>query len=157
MKKQITIVSFLFLALLLVAGGCKNKEKEETKTSTQEQKQEKSETVSDESVIEDESAFAEVIADEAKKEYEDTREKNKDCQRYAWSTMNEGPYRDKVSYATSTDLLSWTDSEQILAEHASVPGAVMKDGTIYVYHVDVVEECYAESLGLIKSEDDGKT
>lgn len=160
MKKQITIVCFLFLALLLVAGGCKNKES----TSTVDEDETVSvDTPEGETVDEDESVFAEATADkenlsvEAKAEYEKTKEKNKDCMRYGWSTMQAGPYRDKISYATSTDLLNWTDSEQILAEHASVPGAVMKDGTIYTYHVDVEEECYAESLGLIKSEDNGKT
>ena len=160
MKKQITIVCFLFLALLLVAGGCLNKEESKDESSSVDTSE--SETVDeDESAIKEESASTadkkENLSVEAKAEYEETREKNKDCQRYGWSTMREGPYRDKVSFATGTDLLNWTDSEQILAEHASVPGAVMKDGTIYVYHVDVEEECYAESLGLIKSEDDGKT
>jgi hypothetical protein len=78
-------------------------------------------------------------------------------QEYNWSTMMEGPYRDKVSFATSTDLLNWTDSEVILAEHASVPGAVYKNSVIYVYFVDVSEDGKPEQTGLIRSEDNGQT
>ena len=81
----------------------------------------------------------------------------KDNEQYNWSTMNEGPYRDKVAYATSNDLFNWTDSGVILAEHASVPGAVYKDGVIYVYFVDVSVDGIPERTGLIRSEDDGQT
>lgn len=76
---------------------------------------------------------------------------------YQWSTSKQGPYRDRVSYATGSDPLTWTDSGRILAEHASVPGAVVKDGEIFVYFVDVSEDGKAEQLGLIRSRDDGKT
>jgi hypothetical protein len=78
-------------------------------------------------------------------------------QEYIWSEMTEGPYRDKVSFATSTDLLNWTDSGMILANHTSVPGAIYKDGTIYVYFVDVSEDGKPEQLGLIRSTDNGQT
>lgn len=76
--------------------------------------------------------------------------------KYNWSTMSEGPYQDKISYATSNDLLNWTDSKKILVEHASVPGAVYKDGIIYVYFVDVSENGKPEQIGLIRSSDNGK-
>ena len=78
-------------------------------------------------------------------------------QEYIWSEMTEGPYRDKVSFATSTDLLNWNDSKKILAEHASVPGAIYKNDTIYVYFVDVSEDGKPEQLGLIRSTDNGQT
>ena len=78
-------------------------------------------------------------------------------QEYIWSEMTEGPYRDKVSFATSTDLLNWNDSKKILAEHASVPGAIYKNDTIYVYFVDVSEDGKPEQLGLICSTDNGQT
>ncbi|MCX6667661.1 MAG: hypothetical protein NTV74_05425 [Euryarchaeota archaeon] len=78
-------------------------------------------------------------------------------QEYIWSEMTEGPYRDKVSFATSTDLLNWTDSGLILANHASVPGAVYKNNTIYVYFVDVSEDGKPEQIGLIRSTDNGST
>ncbi len=76
-----------------------------------------------------------------------------------WSTMDQGPYRDQISYATSSDLLNWTDSDVILAEHASVPDAVYRrqDGTIYVYFVDVSQDGRPEQIGLIRSADGGKT
>ncbi len=76
---------------------------------------------------------------------------------FNWSTMNQGPYRDSVTYATSTDLLNWTPSNDILATHASVPGAVTKDGTIFVYFVDVSTDGIKEQLGMVKSTDQGKT
>lgn len=78
-------------------------------------------------------------------------------EQYLWSTMNEGPYWDKISFAISTDLLNWTDSKVVLAEHASVPGAVYKDGVIYVYFVDVSVDGLPEQISLIRSTDNGLT
>lgn len=80
-----------------------------------------------------------------------------DKSQYNWSTMNEGPYKDKVSYATSNDLLNWTDSGVTLTEHASVPGAVYREGVIYLYFVDVAQDGIKEQVGVLKSEDQGKT
>ncbi|OGD61551.1 hypothetical protein A3A71_00005 [Candidatus Berkelbacteria bacterium RIFCSPLOWO2_01_FULL_50_28] len=88
------------------------------------------------------------------------KETDKDTsQQYNWSVMNQGPYGDKISFATSTNLLNWADSGQILAEHASVPEAIYneKTGTISVYFVDVSVDGKPEQLGLIKSSDNGKT
>jgi len=76
---------------------------------------------------------------------------------FLWSKMKEGPYYDKISFATSTDLFNWTDSGIILAEHASVPGAVYKDGVIYVYFVDVSVDGKPEQISLIRSPDNGRT
>jgi hypothetical protein len=76
---------------------------------------------------------------------------------YNWSTMEQGPYRDKISFATSADLLNWEDSNQILAQHASVPDAIDKDGVIYIYFVDVSQDGKPEQIGLIKSADQGRT
>jgi len=75
---------------------------------------------------------------------------------YSWSTMDQGPYGDQVSYATSIDLLNWVDSQEILAEHASVPGAIYKDEVIYVYFVDVSVDGIAERIGLITSSNNGQ-
>jgi len=82
---------------------------------------------------------------------------NKSSTDYNWSTMDEGPYNDKVSFATSIDLFNWTDSGRVLAEHASVPGAVYKDGVIYVYFVDVSVDGVPERIGLVRSSDNGST
>ena len=76
---------------------------------------------------------------------------------YNWSTSAQGPYKDKISYATSTDLLAWADQKKILAEHASVPGAIVKDGTIYLYFVHVATDGVAEKIGLMTSADNGQT
>lgn len=81
----------------------------------------------------------------------------KPAQEYDWSTMNEGPYNDKVSFATSIDLFNWTDSEIVLTTHSSVPGAIYKDGVIYVYFVDVSVDGIAERIGMISSNDNGQT
>jgi hypothetical protein len=77
--------------------------------------------------------------------------------RYSWSTMNEGPYHDRISYATSTDLLNWRDSGKIIAQHASVPDVLYRDGKLYVYFVDVTTDGYAERIGVLISADAGKT
>lgn len=87
----------------------------------------------------------------------DDKDEKKDGDRYSWSTMDEGPYKDKVSYATSSDLFNWVDSSKVLAEHASVPGAIYKDEVIYVYFVDVSVDGIPERIGLIKSTDNGQT
>lgn len=76
---------------------------------------------------------------------------------YGWSTANQGPYEDRISYATSSDLVVWKDSGVILADHASVPGAVVKDGTVYLYFVDVSTDGIPERLGLRTSTDGGTT
>jgi len=86
----------------------------------------------------------------------DNNKMNDDGQ-YDWSKMDGGPYGDSVSYATSTDLLNWIDSGEILASHASVPGAIYKDGVIYLYFVDFSQDGIAERTGLLKSEDNGTT
>jgi hypothetical protein len=88
---------------------------------------------------------------------ENLPEQKTDPNQYNWSTMDEGPYADKVSFATSTDLLNWTDSEIILAEHASVPDVLLKDGVLYVYFVDVSTDGIPEQTGLVKSYDYGET
>lgn len=76
---------------------------------------------------------------------------------YSWSTMNEGPYMDSITFATSTNLTSWYPSGKILATHASVPGAVVKNDKIFVYFVDVTEDGVPEQTGLVSSEDNGRT
>lgn len=47
-----------------------------------------------------------------------------------------GPYYHQIYSAGSTDGLNWTKNGQLLFEHASVPGAIIKDGIIYLYFVD---------------------
>ena len=145
MSKLLTPFLILAAGLLLLGASC---QKEEVSTPEQEQEQAQEQTKSP--------AEQEDLAITAKQEFEQTRAQQKDCQRYNWPNR-QGPYEDKISYATGSDLLSWTDSKQTLVEHASVPGAVYRDGIIYVYFVDVSEECYPEKLGLIKSTDNGAT
>jgi hypothetical protein len=67
--------------------------------------------------------------------------------------MNECPYKDKISFATGNNLLKWIDSEIILVQHASVPGAIYRANIIYVYFVDVLVDWIAERIGLITSYD----
>ncbi|MFH1236690.1 MAG: hypothetical protein V1685_07235 [Parcubacteria group bacterium] len=89
--------------------------------------------------------------------FEEVKDQQADPDQFNWSTMNQGPYKDQITYATSIDLFNWTPSGDILASHASVPGAVVKDGTIYVYYVDVSTDGIKEQLGMKKSPDGGKT
>lgn len=102
----------------------------------------------------DSDSKTEVVDVETKEKKDD---KGADKAMYNWSTMDRGPYHDKVSFATSPDLINWTDSEEILAEHASVPDVILKDGILYVYFVDVTTDGIKEQIGLITSSDSGKT
>jgi len=47
-----------------------------------------------------------------------------------------GPYYHKIYAATSKDGLTWQKQDKILFDHASVPGAVIRDDVIYLYFVD---------------------
>lgn len=76
---------------------------------------------------------------------------------YNWSTMNQGPYKDKVYFVTSNSLLQWSGTGQQLATHSSVPEVIYKDGVLYVYFVDVSQDGIPEQIGLRKSEDNGAT
>jgi len=67
-----------------------------------------------------------------------------------------GPYYHKIYNAISKDGLTWEKQDKVLFEHASVPGAVIKDGIIYLYFVDASAETSAQ-LSLAKSSDLGKT
>lgn len=88
---------------------------------------------------------------------ESTTKKGTDQNRYNWSTMDKGPYHDRVSFATGKSLTSWTSSKKIIAEHASVPEIIIKEGVIYVYFVDVTEDGVKEQIGMVKSSDNGIT
>lgn len=66
-----------------------------------------------------------------------------------------GPYYHAVYSAASTDGISWKKDEKMLYDHASVPGAVLKDGIIYLYFVDASEKQY--QLSVAQSNDLGKT
>lgn len=76
---------------------------------------------------------------------------------FNWSTMDRGPYRDRITYALSNDLRAWSARGVMLADHASVPGAVFMDGTIFVYFVDVSQDGIKEQLGMVMSDDEGAT
>ena len=76
---------------------------------------------------------------------------------YNWSTMKQGPYKDKISYAIGTSLTDWTDSGKTLVEHASVPDVIYKDGKLFVYFTDVSQDGVPEQIGLITSSDEGQT
>jgi hypothetical protein len=47
-----------------------------------------------------------------------------------------GPMQHSIYYATSADGLTYTDSGVLIKDQASVPGAVIIDGKIYLYYVD---------------------
>lgn len=88
---------------------------------------------------------------------EEEAAKAKDPSQYNWSTMDQGPYKDSIGYAMGANPTTWFDSKIILAEHASVPDAILKNGVIHVYFVDVSEDGKPEQIGHIQSSDNGKT
>lgn len=61
-----------------------------------------------------------------------------------------GPYYHKIYTATSKDGLTWQKQDKILFDHASVPGAVIKDGVIYLYFVDASSPSDQLSVGVSK-------
>jgi hypothetical protein len=79
----------------------------------------------------------------------------KQTEEYNWSTMSEGPYKDKVFFTTSNSLEQWPNSGKQLAAHASVPEVILKNGVLYVYFVDVSEDGKPEQIGLLQSYDNG--
>lgn len=66
-----------------------------------------------------------------------------------------GPYYHKIYAATSKDGLSWQKNNQLLFNHASVPGAVIKDGVIYLYFVDASGRS-SDQLSVGISKDSGR-
>jgi hypothetical protein len=66
-----------------------------------------------------------------------------------------GPFGHSVYRATSTDGLNWKTDEIKLFDHASVPGAVILDGIIYLYFVDASGD--EDQLSVATSRDGGLT
>lgn len=66
-----------------------------------------------------------------------------------------GPYYHKIYTATSKDGLIWQKQNKLLFDHASVPGAVFKDSTIYLYFVDASSK--GQGLSVAISKDLGTT
>lgn len=66
-----------------------------------------------------------------------------------------GPYYHQVYSATSKDGLTWEKDGKMLFDHASVPGAVIRDGIIYLYFVDASGD--SDGLSVAISKDLGKT
>lgn len=67
-----------------------------------------------------------------------------------------GPYYHKIYAATSKDGLTWDKQNKVLFDHASVPGAVIKDGVIYLYFVDASGDS-GDQLSVGISKDLGKS
>ncbi|MHA1269873.1 MAG: hypothetical protein ACTSPY_08830 [Candidatus Helarchaeota archaeon] len=65
-----------------------------------------------------------------------------------------GPYYHKIYHATSSDGITWTVNTTMLFNHASVPGAVYFNGSIYVYFVNAAS---GEKLSVAISNDNGTT
>ncbi|MDZ7798414.1 MAG: hypothetical protein U5L76_02220 [Patescibacteria group bacterium] len=80
----------------------------------------------------------------------------KTTSQYNWSQMDKGPYHDKISLATSSNLIDWQDQGEILVEHASVPDAIYKEDKIYLYFVDVAQDGLPEQTGVLISQDEGQ-
>ncbi len=67
-----------------------------------------------------------------------------------------GPYYHKIYLATSKDGLTWQKQDKVLFDHASVPGAVIKDDVIYLYFVDASGDL-SDQLSVGISKDLGKS
>lgn len=82
-------------------------------------------------------------------------EDQEETQKQDRSNETNGPYYHQVYSATSQDGLVWEKQGELLFDHASVPGAVIKDGIIYLYFVDASGDTDGLSVGI--SKDLGKT
>ncbi len=49
-------------------------------------------------------------------------------------------WNSRLLFATSSDGLTWTRTNQLIADQTNVPSAVIKEGRIFVYHVTWAEE-----------------
>ncbi|MDI6731510.1 MAG: hypothetical protein QME05_02875, partial [Candidatus Margulisbacteria bacterium] len=67
-----------------------------------------------------------------------------------------GPYYHRIHQATSTNGLDWKVDLALLFDHASVPGAVYHNGTIYLYYVNA-KDPHKEKLSVAISSDEGKS
>jgi len=61
-----------------------------------------------------------------------------------------GPYYHQIYSAISKDGLTWEKQGKLIFDHASVPGAVIKDGKIFLYFVDAGEAEPQLSVGISK-------
>ncbi|MGC9435445.1 MAG: hypothetical protein ACP5C4_05090 [Methanomicrobiales archaeon] len=66
------------------------------------------------------------------------------------------PYYHQIYSATSSNGLEWTVDDRLIFDHASVPGAVVFDGTLYLYFVNATG-WPNEVLSVGISEDRGTT
>lgn len=67
-----------------------------------------------------------------------------------------GPYYHQIYSATSTDGVTWEKQINLLFDHASVPGAVIKNNNIYLYFVDASGNS-GDQLSVAISKDLGKS
>ncbi|RLC51674.1 MAG: hypothetical protein DRZ79_02420, partial [Candidatus Cloacimonadota bacterium] len=55
------------------------------------------------------------------------------------NSPEEGPYFDQIYSATSEDGINWTVIDELIFDHASVPGAVYFNNKIYLYFVNAAD------------------
>ncbi|MCL5407694.1 MAG: hypothetical protein M1429_04320 [Patescibacteria group bacterium] len=81
--------------------------------------------------------------------------KNSDQPKVSSKNNPNGPYYHQIYAATSTDGLAWNKQNKLLFDHASVPGAVLKNNKIYLYFVDASGD--EDQLSMVVSTDNGRT
>ena len=65
-------------------------------------------------------------------------------------------WNSRLLFATSSDGLTWTRTNQLIADQTNVPSAVVKDGRIFVYHVTWAEEI-RNKIAVAISDDNGES
>ncbi len=65
-------------------------------------------------------------------------------------------WNSRLLFATSTDGLTWTRTDQLITDQANVPSVVVKDGRIFVYFVTWAEEL-RNQIAVAISTDGGKS
>lgn len=127
MKKTIL---YIFL-LLLVVGSCSQKEAEGEQQQADEQKTQ------------------ETAVDYTTSDFTPPTGKADGPDDFnAWSS--------RLLFATSTDGLTWTRTDELITDQANVPSAVVKEGRIFVYFVTWAEEL-RNQIAIAISNDGGKS
>ncbi len=141
-KKQVMkkILCILFvISLLLFLGSCS--EKQEVPTEQQQ-------------IMEEQQPTEEVTAEETPVDYtisDFTPPTGK-----AEGPDDDNPWNSRMLFATSEEGITWTKTNQLIADQANVPSAVVKDGRIFAYHVTWFEPL-RNSVVVAISEDNGET
>ncbi len=140
MKKLIYFLA-IFLIIALV-GSCSTKEASQQNVADEKNTPETTDTASSETSVSPEDLYT--VSDFTPP----TGKADGPDDFNAWNS--------RLLFATSTDGLTWTRTDQLITDQANIPSVVLKDGRIFVYFVTWVEEL-RNQIAVAISNDQGKS